>query len=341
MVKDVALPYMLDGRHPADMVFLVCEADHRFYQRDEIPVEEWLEAAAAHESYGTEALHYSLEEIRRLYPEQDEDVEGLGPEDPPTRMERGVASSSTSEMPPPSLRPASDPQPSLPPATGEASTSSPSGTGGGTAEPSAGYRRFPAQAGMQSAGQRRAFGAWTAGARPKQFHADALATPELASIIHICNQAAREGCGDCIWMTWCGSTSKGGRKSVPAHGSMLVAMTQRGARDFLSVLRATLPMHADVILRNACLEGRINGASYVYPALGSFATHQSGIEAMVRDSEWTKSWCQEGVAPSRGQNPRWLARYTRRGEPGWVCKLRFGTTAASSGRRAGLQTTRG
>ena len=40
MVKDVALPYMLDGRHSADMVFQVCEADHRFYQRDERPVED-------------------------------------------------------------------------------------------------------------------------------------------------------------------------------------------------------------------------------------------------------------------------------------------------------------
>ena len=40
--QDVAVPYMLDPRHPEDTVFLFFEADFRFYERDCVEPAQWL-----------------------------------------------------------------------------------------------------------------------------------------------------------------------------------------------------------------------------------------------------------------------------------------------------------
>ena len=45
-VEDVFLPYMCDERHPADLVVFFFEHDVRFYERDDLPIREWLPLVA-------------------------------------------------------------------------------------------------------------------------------------------------------------------------------------------------------------------------------------------------------------------------------------------------------
>ena len=142
------------------------------------------------------------------------------------------------------------------------------------------------------------------------------ATTELKDLVHIATQAERLGVGDMIWYSWCGGAKK--RKAHPGHGSMLLGFSRTGAREFLEVLRRVPPAHADVVLRNACQAGEIPNSCYVYPAVGSFATHLSGVERGARPSEWEASYVQEGVRPQPGQKQRWLARFAPRGPVQWI-----------------------
>ena len=39
--QDVAIPFMMDGRFPPDVFFLICEADFRYYESDCLERAEW------------------------------------------------------------------------------------------------------------------------------------------------------------------------------------------------------------------------------------------------------------------------------------------------------------
>ena len=292
--QDVACPYMLDPRHPSDTFFLVAEADMRFYQRDEVPAAEWLTAAGEGALFDAAAVDAGRARL---------------PRDPLAAPEAAGASAARSSWEPsPSPACAAPGTPPSPSQAGDPSLS----PGHAAAEP-----QWPGtQMGEPSAGQKRGFGAWQAGLRTELPDAAPVTTTELKDLVHIATQADRLGVGDMIWYSWCGGSKK--RKAHPAHGSHLLGFSRTGAREFLEVLTREAPAHADVVLRNACCAGEVANSCYVYPAIGSFATHLSGVERGSRPSEWEASYVQEGVRPQPGQKQRWLARFAARGPVQWI-----------------------
>ena len=92
--------------------------------------------------------------------------------------------------------------------------------------------------------------------------------------------------------------------------------------------------HADIGIRHH-MEQHANdfGCGYMYPSIGHFAVHKSGCEVSLdtRESDWKKSWVQEGTRPSghhaTGTNSGWwttryLTKFRVRGESiQWVRKV--------------------
>ena len=325
LAQDVACPYMLDGRHAADTLFLVAEADMRFYRRDEIPAQTWLEAAGQETVFDSAAVSALRAQWRHdpvpskaapLMTARSSSHPSLSPG--PTQHNRMAASSSASSSW--QATPACGHgavRGVVPPRGSARSSLSPT--------PQPPENEWPrTQMAEASAGQRRAFGAWDAGQRTQLPDASLVQTRELVDLVHIATQAHRRQVGNMIWYTWCGGNR--GRKAAPGHGSMLLGFTRTAAFQFHAELLSQRPAHADVVLRNACQEGRITNCCFVWPAVGSFATHESGVERMRRPSEWEKTYVQEGVRPGPGDRDRYLAKFTTHGSPDWVGpRLEFGS----------------
>ncbi len=163
---------------------------------------------------------------------------------------------------------------------------------------------------QRSAGTARGFGCWKAGGRHMQDHCDQYATPELLGVVGIANQAARAGIGDVVWYTWAESK----RVNQIGFGSFMLSLTRPGARDLLPVF-AQRPYHADLVVLKALRDGRVRG-SYVWPSIGQFQTHASGIIAGVRLPDWNKPFVREGV--SDHPTPRWLCGCVAKGPVKWL-----------------------
>ena len=75
--EEVAVPYMLDPRHPEDTVFLFSEADFRFYKRDCVQPEEWLPLVMgdAHLQLGGASRPSSSGAVLQIQNESGEDLD--------------------------------------------------------------------------------------------------------------------------------------------------------------------------------------------------------------------------------------------------------------------------
>ena len=101
--------------------------------------------------------------------------------------------------------------------------------------------------GEQSAGQRRAYGAWSASSKPAGRDIDdrfKTFPEELAGLIAMANQACRKGVGDLLWFAYRCAKQKG-RKKQPGIGSLLVGVTTLGARIMKEELAKCEPEHWD------------------------------------------------------------------------------------------------
>ena len=125
---------------------------------------------------------------------------------------------------------------------------------------------------------------------------------ELEDLVKICTYASRQHAGGLVWLSWCGLSEKSkGRKTVPCHGSTLVAVTSWFAQKLLENFDILEFCHFDIALRNLLQSPPGDWfwcrASFVYPSIGHYCEHLSGCEEGLgwRQSEWTRSWVQDGT----------------------------------------------
>jgi len=286
---------MLDKRHAEDTLFLIAEADHRFFKEDDVDTEAWLTVVG-------ESTFFSKQDVWAAV-----DAESQGKQ----------AKGSSWQKPSPTPSAASSSQ--QPRYHASATWDSWGDTWGGTTRSS--WKRgwgtdadgadlavppdtadimdgWTLRVGEQSAGTKRAVGNWTAGAKPLKRASTNKPTKELEAVVQIANVAMRRQVGNLVWYTWCGS--KSGRSFHPCHGSMLLGLTQDGAQDVLHFLKTSKATHLDLVVLHACMEGTVRGCSYVWPSVGSYATHPSpNCGNAEREGEWEKSWTQEGVEPTK------------------------------------------
>ena len=149
----------------------------------------------------------------------------------------------------------------------------------------------------------------------------------------MCTLAHRHNQGDIVWLSWNGRSQRGGR-AKPSFGGQLIAVTVTGARALAAAAAAgELPKtHWDVTLRNwlNSPQGRQSvGASYAYPAVGSFKGHQSQCDPKigVRNPNWSASWCQKGTRASRVESlpNRHLGSFVTKGLE-WIAEIKLPET---------------
>ena len=74
---------------------------------------------------------------------------------------------------------------------------------------------------------------------------------EMEDPANICTYAHRQLAGGLVWLSWCGLSAKSkGRKTAPAHGSQLVALSSWFVRKMLETCDKLSFMHFGIALRN-------------------------------------------------------------------------------------------
>ena len=261
---------MMGPRHPEDALFIVAEADYRFYPED--CVGDWYAIVA---------------DPRR--PALDENLKEIPP------------SGATPSPSPGDITDQPSPSPAAPIA--EVATS-----------------------------KERKFMDWQQAQKSQDKSAEF--SEEIRELVQCCNVAAKIGHGNLVWFGWCPS---GKAKSLPSHGSHLMAVTRIGAQTLLEAMeRNELKLgHWDLVVRDWLIKDNYQhpkkmGACFVWPATGFFQTHLSGCDPAMgeRKAEWNQSYLQPGVAPRPGRDnerERWLAHWPADGKGGaqWLHQMKF------------------
>ena len=122
---------------------------------------------------------------------------------------------------------------------------------------------------------------------------------ELEDLVKLVTAAKRCDVGDIVWFGWNEQPGASQVKSPsPSFGSTGIAVSVEGAKKIKYALPTMQMWHWDVELLKKLQQGDMK-ASFVFPAIGNFASQQSGIlkGAKERKSEWGSWWNQPGVAP--------------------------------------------
>lgn len=154
----------------------------------------------------------------------------------------------------------------------------------------------------------------------------------LMDIVRYANQAARVDLGDLVWMAWEANRKKRG---TPSHGLTMLCLSKAGAMELDVWLKNQKVVYRyDLMLLNALKEPNrdlLRRASFVWPAIGSYAKHLSGcqLEAggeFYRDSSWESTWIGEGTRGCR-QSPasRWICRFGVAEHEKWALEVKCDT----------------
>ena len=145
----------------------------------------------------------------------------------------------------------------------------------------------------------------------------------VEDIVKVCTVAHRHEVGDLVWLGWNPQETRNQTncKTQLGYGSQCVAVTRRAATSMLqSFGRAPfLPNHIDLELKRWAKSRKHSGlrACYVWPPIGSFATHQSECDAkgIVRVGGWSDPFRCPFVRPCYDSlsRPRSIMRFTERG----------------------------
>ena len=350
------LPYALDPRHAPDTLFLVAESDFRFYRKDcEQDEAAFGDDLAAHMfdvvqdaiHRGLTAAHERREQLRGAQEGEATCSSGArGSAERPAATVGGAASAGAGGRP--ARRPSPSPAPGReesphgihPGLVGvvlpaEASrrahatdtmgaplpSPSPAAPGGGTRSPSPSpavhdeVRSAFLEALPREEPDMTFFG-WQRACPPCE------PSPELRDLVRVCTQAQRVGRGNLVWLAW---EANNERRTMPSHGSTLIALTAAFAASFLEHLQEVAPDHLDLVLLrwlrkdDAFVRER---ACFLYPACGSYVPHVSGCEKNLgmRQSSWGRSWIGEGCRCT-GRSTRYLASWVDKGPAQWLCRL--------------------
>ena len=297
--QDVLLPLVLDERLPGDTWTIVAEQDHRFYQRDDLQLDKWLEISGAAGRYASDEV---LDDAQVA---EDNLAKGLTTDGRPFRRRRKNS---------PDKSMASG-------AEGEWSASAPTlsaaqEAGGESSQDTGDPHPWVSALEEHSAGFVRQCGVWQAGAPLDQ---NERPTRELEELVSIAKQADESNCGDFVWYSWAAHDNKA--TSCPSYGSFLVGLTKTGARQLMAHFNQEAPYHADCMILDALKKQLVPNASYVFPTVGNFCTNPSHIIKGTRSPQWENEWCAEGVAPRKGEDPKHLYKFAKKGGPHHVCRL--------------------
>ena len=117
----------------------------------------------------------------------------------------------------------------------------------------------------------------------------------LKDIIRLCTAAHRAGRGSVVWLTWDGDTGKKA-EIQPSHGSMMIGVSWLGANWLKDNWAQVWLGHFDLSLKWVCENMSEDlQASFVFPSVGHYASHGSGILLAERRAVWKEWWVQEGV----------------------------------------------
>ena len=117
----------------------------------------------------------------------------------------------------------------------------------------------------------------------------------LKDIIRLCTAAHRLERGHVVWLTWDGDTGKNAEVK-PSHGSMLLAVSWLGACWLKENWAQVWLGHFDLSLKWVCENMSEDlQASFIFPSVGHYASHGSGILLAERIAVWKEWWVQEGV----------------------------------------------
>ena len=307
------LPYCSDQCHPEDTLFLVAEPDYTVRKEDEEARAELLEAVSdqslgAHTleemlpRIGSDELRGDFEAKRKLY--NDLQAARCSGEEVLWPYSTAASSGSSGE----------GPQPSSKPIPGQAT------------EPKA------------ATGQKRSYSGERTVAAPQKPTKPAQVSvadtsEELRDIIYYCNEAARAGVGDLIWLAWNShhwkpKTKSSTRRSMtPQAGAHLYALTAKGARFLLDkrVKHEFSEGHMGSTLAHLLKTYQKDfkpefGACFLCPPVGNFIAHPTTTNENVRvlPSHWDESWCQGGTRKDNACGhwyDRDLCHITERGNP--------------------------
>lgn len=172
------------------------------------------------------------------------------------------------------------------------------------------------------------FCGWQRGQKPKEV--DAPTSPELRQLVQIMNQAQRIGRGNFVWLCWQPNSSK--QKQQPSWGTSLVGITMAGAQYMKHLFEKETPDHIDKVFFRWFRDETLNlqnpkklGASFVFPSVGHFQSHESGCcpEMGVREGIWEQTYLLQGVKPIDPEKKRWLGEFVTKGVTPWLMELKF------------------
>lgn len=150
---------------------------------------------------------------------------------------------------------------------------------------------------------------------------------ELLDLILYFNAACRLGRKGLLWCGWNASQwseTKKCRSNSPAAGAHLVMVSTEGAR-FLMSKRHEIPnMHMGNFLSKMCgLKWQHElGAAYLVPPVGSYVQHPSTTTVgQTLMSHFDAKWAQEGTRPYKdGHVARFIAGFTEKGHAEYLHK---------------------
>ena len=117
---------------------------------------------------------------------------------------------------------------------------------------------------------------------------------EVEDLVAYCNLAHKGQAGDIVWLSWCphGRADAGVPleqwELTPNHGATCVGVTVRGAMAMSGAMKEASAGHFDIWLKNQLMNKKGSlapekhgffGASYLWPPIGSYATHRSANAA--------------------------------------------------------------
>ena len=334
------MPFALDARHAPDTLFVVAECDMRFYQKDcSLGGPPWpSELTEALKSEVFQAVHRGVEASRARVstdaadaaaPDAGRGGRSSGSADGPPGQAAAAAASGaqpggTSLSPSPTLLDILSTPGSTAKGTSAGRGTAPSPSPASGAPPEQGEsswatkipRERAREAFLEGLGQEEedaSFFGWT-----KSPPATAP-SQELRDLVRVCTAAHRVGRGNFVWLCWEGN--KTNSRSMPSHGTTLVAFTAVFARAFADFLQNQVPGHLDLILLAWLKSEKVQEevrASFVYPSCGSYEAHGSGCEPSigVRESSWSSSWVGEGFRSKSTQ--RFLGAWQKKGGARWL-----------------------
>ena len=124
-------------------------------------------------------------------------------------------------------------------------------------------------------------------------------SPHMEHLVRLVTAAHRLQVGDLVWFCWDEDVEKEKGSPDPQHAITGIAVSIPGARWIKEEITKTKVWHWDVELKKLLEQGKAK-ASFIFPSVGHYTKHSSGIlkQGATRETFWGAWFVQQGVRPS-------------------------------------------